>query len=286
VIKLRVHVFIIVILFLANIWVWPNIVNSSDEKLVVNFFDVGQGDAALIEAPNNFQVLIDGGPDNSILTKLGLAMPKSDKIIELIVISHPDKDHISGLVEVLRRYKVENVLATLVEHDLADYEEFKKLIKEKSIPVVLAKTPMRLYFGESYIDILHPFEVPTGMADDINTNATSIVAKLVYGSDSVLFTGDLEDSQERGLLLKSLDVDSDILKAAHHGSKSSSGEEFLKAVSPEYAVISAGRNNRYGHPHQEVVERLKAFGASVLATSQLGDIVFESEGFGWRLVEN
>lgn len=284
--KYSIYFILIVTLASTAFFVWSFVFAEHNGSLTVNFFDIGQGDASLVEVPGGFQILIDGGPDSSVLSKLGEAMPKTDKAIELVVISHPDKDHISGLVEVFRRYTVSHVLATMVMHNLADYEELKKIISEKNIPVTIARAPLRISWGEGYMDVLYPFELPGEEVKDVNTNETSIVGKLVFGNTTILFTGDLEAGQETELIYRGIDISADILKVAHHGSRSSSTQRFLEAVNPAFGVVSVGRDNRYGHPHQEVLNRLEQNNVIVLRTDTSGDIVLESNGVVWSIVEN
>lgn len=277
----KAYLICIAVCGVAAIFTWSFVRALEQRSLIVNFFDIGQGDAALIEASGNFQILIDGGPDNSVLNSLGAAMPRYDKTIELVVISHPDKDHVAGLVEVLRRYSVSRVLATFAAHDLSEYEEIKRLIAEKEIPVTIARSPMRVSWASGHMDVLYPFEISQREAAEISSNARSIVNRLVFGKTSVLFTGDIEAAQETELVFRGVALDADILKVAHHGSKSSSTGRFLDAVDPAYAIISAGRENRYQHPHTEVVSRLEERGIAIMRTDTTGDIVFESDGQEW-----
>ena len=284
-IKFKIYILTVAVLIFSVFGIWSSVWSKQNQELTVNFFDIGQGDATLIEVAGNFQILIDGGPNNLVLSKLGAAMPKNDKTIELVILSHPDKDHISGLVEVFRRYKIKNVLATLVPHNLADYEEIKNIIKDKSIPIILARAPQRLSWGSGFLEVLYPFEIATTSIGERRTNQTSIVNRLVFGQNSVLFTGDLEKAQELELVLKQIDIRADILKVAHHGSKTSSTLKFLDAVGSEIGIISAGRNNRYKHPHQEVLERLNEKDLHILRTDISGDIVLKSDGYQWLIME-
>lgn len=256
------------------------------QNLRVTFFDVGQGDAIFVEAPNGNQVLIDGGPDDVILSKLGRAMPFWDRSLDVVVLTHPDKDHIAGLLGVLKRYKVDLVFWTGVRHSTAEYQEWLDLLKEKKIRAVVARSGQKIKIGEGiFLGILAPFENLEG-ASAVKINNTSIIARLDHGQNSILLTGDIEKSVERRLLFEFPDlIDTDILKVAHHGSKTSSLEEFLRAVSPEIAVIQVGRKNRYGHPYQQVLERLAAVGAKVLRNDLDGDIVIQSNGQSYEILK-
>lgn len=258
------------VLLILNITAWLIVYDNKDLEVV--FFDVGQGDSIYIEIENSFQVLIDGGPNMSVLKKLGQEMPFYDRTIELMILTHPDHDHLFGLLEVLKRYDVKNVLWTGVKKDTAEYQEWLRLIEEEGADIFMAEAGQRIDLSEEiYLSIIHPFESLEGK-EVKDYNDTSIVAFLVFNNASFLFTGDISKKVE-----KQLNVDADVLKIAHHGSKSSTCSEFIEAVSPDIAVISVGENN-YGHPHDEVLSILQQFGIQVLITKELGDIKLLTNG--------
>ena len=257
---------------------------ESRQNLVVTFFDIGQGDAILIEAPNGNQILIDGGPGDRILAKLGGTLPFWDRSLDLVILTHPHADHVTGLVDVLERYDVGMVLETGVNHSIPEYAEWRELLKEKDVKVITAKSGQRVQFSESArLDILTPFENFAG-ASRPNVHDAMLVSRLAHGSTTVLLMGDAEKSLEYRLLYSGDDLDADILKVGHHGSKTSSTAEFLAAVSPEIAVIQVGRKNRFGHPVEEVLERLEASGAKILRTDRDGDIRILSNGTAYELL--
>lgn len=263
------------ILFSLNLLVWLAVWELRPQGLEVTFFDVGQGDAALIETPERTQILIDGGPSGEkVLEKLGKEMPFWDRTIDLIILTHPERDHLAGLLEVLKSYKVENILWTGVIRDTAEFKEWQKLIKEEGAKIFIAKADL-LVVGIG-IDVLYPLESLEGKVLR-DSNDSSIVVRLVFGKTSFLFTGDATKSVEKELVLDSVKhkLDSDVLKVGHHGSKTSTSKEFIEAVSPEIAVISVGRNNSYGHPRQEVLDNLS--GAKILRTDLDGDIKIISD---------
>ena len=236
-----------------------------------------------IETPNGNQILIDGGPNDRILGKLGRTLPFWDRSIDLVILTHPEKDHLAGLVDVLDRYKVGAALWTGVEHSTAEYREWVSALEEKNTPTFIARVGQRVKIGSDItLDILAPFDDWNGKTAT-KLNDTGIVSRLQHGKISMLFTGDISKSVERRLLFESLNsklliLDSDVLKVGHHGSKTSSIEEFLNAVSPEVSVIQVGGKNRYGHPTQEVLGRLAAVGARILRNDLEGDVRFESDG--------
>ena len=262
--------FILVVLLGLNALAWIAVSDLSQRSLEVTFFDVGQGDAIFVETEQGHQVLIDGGPDSTIFENLGREMPFWDRTIDLIVLTHPEHDHIAGLIEVLERYKVENILWTGVLKDTAEFKKWQELIEREEANVVIAESSLRINLSESsYIDTLYPFENLEGKTVK-NTNNTSVVLRLVCGERSFLFTGDIYKSAELNLV--GLNIDSDVLKVSHHGSKTSSASEFIEKVSPEFAVIQSGRDNSYGHPHPETLDTLEKYDIDILRTDFQGDI--------------
>ncbi len=246
----------IVILVVANVLVWQAIWQSRPSgELTISFFNVGQGDAIFIESPTGNQVLIDGGPPGRLAAPLAKAMPWYDRSIDLVIVTHPDTDHVGGLPMVFERYRVANFMAPGVKGDTGVAREVEYRVAKEGARAVLARRGQTIDLGGgAVLQILFPDRELVGG----DTNDASIIAKLVYGSTSAMLTGDASEKVEKYLVtLGATTLDSDILKLGHHGSKTSSSEEFLRAVSPELAIVSAGLNNRYGHPHAEVTERLK-----------------------------
>jgi len=274
----EVSFFILGFLIFLNILAWLAVYDLNKPQLLeVNFFDVGQGDAIFIETSFRHQVLIDGGPSSLILEKLAESLPFWDRSIDLIILTHPEHDHLAGLIEVLKRYKVENILWTGVVRDTAEYKEWQKLIKNEGAKIKIAQAGQLIDFGNQSMEVLYPFE---NLEDKIvkNTNNTSIIAKLIFGTNSFLFTGDAYKSVEKKLIESDVDLGSDVLKVGHHGSKTSNSEAFIKQVSPEIAVISAGKDNPYHHPHQETLDTLEKCGIKILRTDKDGDIKIISNG--------
>ncbi|MFA6550807.1 MAG: MBL fold metallo-hydrolase [Candidatus Gracilibacteria bacterium] len=266
---------ILAALAIGAVFVWLAIFElAPEDKMKIDFLDVGQGSAILILAPNNNQVLIDGGPSNAVLAKLGQALPVFDRKIELLILTHPDSDHLSGLVEVLKRYEVGQILETGIAADSAEYKTWNNLIKSKSIPVVFAQANDLVKIADNLsIKILYPLGKIDGQDFSKNTNATSIVGKIIYGQNSILFTGDAEGQTEKPLLMLGANLKADILAVGHHGSKNSTSAEFLAAVAPSIAVIQVGAKNTYGHPTQEVLNRLKNI--NIFRTDLDKDVNFE-----------
>jgi len=279
----EVSFFILGFLIFLNILAWLAVYDLNKPQLLeVNFFDVGQGDAIFIETSFRHQILIDGGPSSVILEKLAESLPFWDRSIDLIILTHPEHDHLAGLIEVLKRYKVENILWTGVVRGTAEYKEWQKLIKNEGAKIKIAQAGQLIDFGNQSMEVLYPFE---NLEDKIvkNTNNTSIIAKLIFGTNSFLFTGDAYKSVEKKFIESDVDLDSDVLKVGHHGSKTSNSEAFIKQVSPEIAVISAGKDNPYHHPHQETLDTLEKCGIKILRTDKDGDIKIISNGKSYEV---
>src|SRR3989338_10355622 len=263
-------------LFCVNFVIWYAILKEEKDLLTVAFLDVGQGDSIFIEAPNGKQILIDGGSNQAVLRQLSKVIPFYDRSIDLVVLTHPDADHIGGLPSVLDNYDVDYVLESGVNSDSEVYSEFEKDIQEKNIKKVLARQGQVINLDKDLdLYVLFPISDVSGF----ETNTASVVLKLIYKEKSFLFTGDLPESVESYLAKsfgKQLDVD--VFKLGHHGSKTSNSELFLGFVSPEYAIASVGKDNRYGHPHKEVLDLLDGFGIDLFRTDEDGTVNFESNG--------
>lgn len=271
--------YFIVLLALVAGFIWYAIFTlEAQDELRLTVFDIGQGDSIFIEAPNGNQVLIDGGPSSAVLGKLGSVMPFWDRSIDLVVLTHPHADHVAGLVEVLKRYDVGMVLESDANYSTAEYAEWHRLLKEKQIPVIIARAGQKIHLSpKTELGILTPLESFVGKSPN-NVHDAMVVSKLVYGSSSALLMGDAEKQVEYRLLLSGAKLKSDILKVGHHGSKTSTTQDFVRAVSPRYAVISVGRKNRYGHPTQQTLDTLAKFNIPIFRTDQGGDVEFVSDG--------
>lgn len=254
---------------------------TSCECLVVSFLDVGQGDAILIETPDGFEMLIDGGPNAAVLRELSKERSFFDREIDVVVTTHPDLDHIGGLVDVLKRYKVQTILRTENKNDKSAAEAFAAAAQKEKAEEILADAGQVLQLGASTtIQIFSP----TGDERQWESNASSIVLRVVYGNTSFMLTGDAPQEIEDYLVKTyGTQLDSDVLKLGHHGSKTSSSEAWLDTVTPQYAVVSAGLDNKYGHPHQDVMQRVFARNIQTSHTGTDGTITFYSDGIKvWR----
>ncbi len=248
---------------------------QATSDLKVYFLDVGQGDAEYIKNPDGSDILIDGGPDNSVLNQLGRVMDLGDHEINLVILSHPHADHLTGLLEVIRRYKIGEVWETGVEYSSATYDSWKVEIQKQGILDKKVVAGEKKNFGDVKIEILYPLSSFENKTID-NLNNASIVNRLDFKNFSVLFTGDAEKEIQQKLLDENIFID--ILKAAHHGSENGLLEEFLKVVRPAVAVIEVGAKNTYGHPSQSTISLLEKYAVRIFRTDQNGTVEIDSDG--------
>ncbi len=266
---------------------WP------DGKLHVVACDVGQGDGILIWQGFN-QVVVDGGPDDKIIGCLSKYMPFWDREVEMVVMTNGDADHMTGLIDVSKRYKVDQMIANNLVNETERFKALRQVVAERQIRVHAPKAGEEIKVGALRFEVLWPKErlgdavVWTNGVDDrilgannynkTQANDQSVVLRLIEGKFSALLTGDISSNSEGVLIDSGEDLRSNVIKVGHHGSKYSSSVEFLAAVKPQAAVISVGKRNRYGHPTQEALGRLEEMGAKVLRTDELGDVELVSDG--------
>lgn len=251
--------------------------SKPDDILAVNFFDVGQGDCEFIELPNGKCMLIDSGEAEN-------ASQICDKIntlgytkIDFVVVTHPHTDHMGAMSDIINEYEIGDIYMPRVTSTTRTYEELLTTISDKGLKIRTAKAGKNIYTCDNLsIDILSP------VSDEYDSiNNYSVVIKMTYGYSSFLFMGDAEKLLEKELLTnKFSDLDSDVLKVAHHGSRYSTSADFLDRVSPEFAVISCGTDNSYGHPHSQTLGRLQSSTDHIYRTDEYKDIRFETNGDG------
>jgi competence protein ComEC len=261
--------------------VWFTAATMPDDRLHVSFLDVGQGDAILIQQGAQ-QVLVDGGPGpQQVNLELGRQMPFWDRTIELVILTHPDQDHLAGLVEVLKRFRVEKVLAPDLDSDSALYEEWQRLVVEKNIEQTTARAGQQITLSGATLTVLHPPHTPwQNGGEDSDDDNNSAVLRLKTGRASFLLTADIRQEAEYNLIARRAISNSTVLKVAHHGSGTSTIQEFLDTVNPQMAVISVGADNKFGHPNPDVMARLEQrLGAdNIYRTDQRGTIQFTTDG--------
>ena len=282
---------ILIGLLIVALIVWFLVLNQRPGRILeMDFLNVGQGDAILIKTPKGQTVLIDGGPDNKVLEKLGKYLTPLQKRIDLIILTHPHTDHISGLIEVLRRYDIGLVILSGAEIKTDVYAEFLKATKTNNVQILIAEAGQAIHFDKNLeFDIISPDKNLSSLvfnkkSESFGTggndvNDASIVGKLIYNNFSIMFMGDATSKIENQLLAYGDNLKSDILKVGHHGSKYSSFTNFLKIVAPKAGIIEVGAKNFYGHPSQAALSRLGMFNVNIFRTDQNGDIRVLSNGF-------
>ena len=262
--------FVVFVLFLYAVFA------ENRSGLEVDFLDVGQGDAVFLQAENGNQILLDGGENKKVLREVAKVMPFYDRSIDVLILSHPHNDHLGGLVEILKKYKVGMVVEPCLDVGTPEYREWERLIEEQDITRVCAKRGQSVCFDEN---VCAEILLPVGDVSGRNEHDAMLVVRLAYGGTSFLFTGDMEKNFERYLAdLEGKNLKSDVLKVGHHGSDTSTSELFLGFVSPDYAVISVGEDNKFGHPKQSVIDLLERFGVSIFRTDEKGTIKIKSDG--------
>ena len=261
------------------------IAKDQDGLLKVYFLDVGQGDAELIVTPSGKQILIDGGPTNQIMGELGTIMPFYDSTIDMILATHKHSDHITGLISVLDKYDVSKIVDTNRCYDASEAEEWQMRKESEGSELITAKTGDEFDFGDGVkIRILYPDIVPADYKTK-NPNNDSIVAMLEYGNLRILLMGDAELPVERDILNKKINVDANILKIGHHGSKTSSTSSFLNSVSPAVGVIEVGAKNSYGLPSDVILSRLETLAIKYYRTDVDGTIKLSSNGKYFKITK-
>lgn len=269
--------YILFALSVCSVIVWSVVVHEQrNGVLSVSFLDIGQGNATFIESPTGTQVIIDGGPNKNLMREVPSVIPWYDRNIDMLIVSHPDKDHYEGFISLLDRYSVDVFMEPGISDTSGEYNFLKQKIISNKIPVVLARRGQIIDIGGgAYIEILFPDRDVFGL----ETNNASIVSRLVYGDTSLIIQGDSPQVIENYLVGLDKDIlDSDIIEVGHHGSKTSSSEMYIEAVSPQYAVISVGKDNTYGHPNKETLDVLNKNKVEILRTDELGRITFKSDG--------
>ena len=245
---------------------WLFILEFQEEQTpALYFFDVGQGDSALLMLPKRTQILIDGGPDQKVLAGLSRALPFFDRHIELVILTHPQLDHFGGLIEVLERYSVGVVLLNGREGTAAAYQDFLRALRERNVPTRVVREGEEIRLGNALLSILNPDEISL-QAEGLND--AGIVVMVSLGGVRMLFTGDISAKTEKELA-EQYELRADILKVPHHGSKYSSSDIFLDAVEPKIALIGVGKNS-YGHPTREALARLASHGSQIFRTDLNG----------------
>lgn len=258
-------VLLLIFLFAFDVFVWGQIIFNSPQKdrSDIYFLNVGQGDSELAVLEGNIKVLIDGGPNKAVINELDKILRSTDRYIDLVVLSHSQTDHFMGLIDVFKRYNVGAFIFSGRESDSASFKELKKIIEQKNVPMVALGEGDKIKHLEDEFFVFAPNK---DSLESSNVNDTTLVLQLISQKLKTLFTGDTEGNIEKDLIAKyGNGLRSDILKVAHHGSKYSSSDNFLKIVDPGISVIEVGKNS-YGHPTPETLSRLANIGSQIFNT--------------------
>ena len=289
-IKIQIPRLVVSLLLIVLGTIWLAVFSSPDAYLHIVACDVGQGDAILMQNGSS-QVLVDGGVGSRVLDCLGKYMPFWDRQIEIIVLTHPQADHFSGLIEVFKRFKVGYFLAPGVDNSTQGYQVLKDLVMSSQVQIVNPSEGMNVRLGKMYLDIINPTskllasENVLGSVGEIgmftttrDLNDFSVVFNLTFGSFDAILTGDIGQEREKAILTTGKIKEVEYIKIPHHGSRNGLTKEFLDATSPSVAVISVGAKNTYGHPHKEILDMLKTAGVKVLRTDEMGDVEIVTDG--------
>ena len=265
------HVFLFAIAAVALL----QILHIADYTLHISVLDVGQGDAIFIQTPEQKNILIDAGEGTLATDRLGEVMGFFDKTIDLFVLTHPHRDHLGGIFDVMQKYEIKQILLTGVFATDPLYQEFLEVVRTKNIPIILAQNDQDFRVGwDVYLDILFPFAGQSPFGQEVkNLNNSSIVLRLsdINGKPFAILAGDAEHEEELEILVAGAEVQASILKLGHHGSRTATSDEWLAAVNPETVVVSAGFENKFNHPHAETMEKVE--GLEVRQTVE-GNVLF------------
>lgn len=274
--KIFPKIFLLIAFFIVLLFLLSDLCREIFSPLRLNsffvvFLDVGQGDAVLIRTPSGKNILIDAGPDNIVLERLGEFLPYFDRRLDYIIVSHAHDDHVAGLKEIFRRFQVTNLIFQSSGEGSDFFDELVNDANRKTnIKKFSLQKELQLNFSKNcFLKILNPLSLSVP-----ENGNNSLVVKLDCSGQKFLFSGDNELAVEKALLKSGLDFKSDVFKASHHGSKTSNSENFLKMISPDYIIISAGLNNRFNHPAEIVLDRVKKANIKIKRTDLEGNILF------------
>lgn len=273
----------IILLLLIATLVWAAVFSRPTPNFSVWFLDVGQGDSAYLRFPDGRDALVDGGPNKDVLSELGEVMPYWDHDLDLIILTHNHSDHLAGVVEVLERYEVKEVWISGALHTSDLYLNFLETMKEKGIQPKIVQTGYSKEFAGVGVEIIFPLDNWEGKRPN-NQHDADVVSRFQYGQNSVLITGDLEEIQEQAILKSNQNIKADILKVPHHGSDNGLVKPFLEAVAPKVAVISVGKDNKYGHPGKLTMQLLKQYNIQVFRSDEEGRVGFTLDGKNYTKV--
>lgn len=269
--------FLAIVFCIFGLWLYVNITSSPQFKAV--FLNIGQGDSTLIFLPQGGKMLVDCGPDRTILRKLNQYLPFYDRQIDYLLVTHPDLDHYGGCIDVLRRYDVKNIFINGAKKEKdPNFLSWENYLEKEEAEVFIVERPIAYILSGARLKFFSPD--PEFINEKTGDNDKSLVFKFFYNTTTIFFTADMEEKIEKELIKKycedsvenCLEFKSDYLKVGHHGSDSSSGQEFLTAVNPHIGIISVGKNN-FGHPSLRVLRRMEREKIEIWRTDRRGDII-------------
>lgn len=288
--------YLVILVFLTGFYFYSQLFKLPDGRLHVRFLDVGQGDATFITTPKGSRILVDGGPNDKVLNLINQFTYPSDKKIDLLFLTHPDADHVSGLVSVLKSFEVKNIIFEPFPKESRIYREFLSAVAEEKEGgarvtdpglgdvITIGDLALKVIWSKDAQERVLGAGTNTSETSGLNTNDASLVLKVSYGGFDVMLTGDESNNEARAMMSVSPDLEAlDVYKAAHHGSKNGFSEALLKMLKPELAVISVGKNNSYGHPFPGLLDYLYGAGTRVLRTDLNGTIDVVSDGHNWSV---
>ncbi len=269
---------IIVLIIFSILFIhFPPVHSASGKDMQVHFINVGQGDSIFIQTPNDKHILIDGGPPQAGKKVVHYLKKHGIKKLDLVVATHPDIDHIGGLITVMKHIKIDKILDSGKLHTTRRYAKYIQEIVKQEIPISITKLHEKIPLDPSiHIQVLNTFKKSR------TNNQSSIVLKMSYNNVDFLFMGDVEMEQEQEII-KKVDEQTEIVKVAHHGSNTSTSLSFLQAVRPKTAILTYHKDNRYGHPVDRVIDHLYQVGASIYSTGALGNIVIRTDGTSYMV---
>jgi competence protein ComEC len=276
---------ILQVLLIAVLVLHPFSSGHADASLRVDFLDVGQGDSALITMPDGTTLLVDGGGNTTEGARRIGETVVSEYLwwrglseVDYVLATHADTDHIDGLNDVLKNFTIRSALIARKPTNDPEFSKFSQTLTATNTPAEVIQAGDVIHFGAVEVSVLWP-----PAAGELSTNNDSIVLRLKFGEHSFLLTGDIEKLAERALVESHQDLNADVVKVPHHGSKTSSTDDFVRAIKPSLAIVPVGRHSMFGHPHDEVVQRWQANGATVLTTGECGTITITTDGKQLRL---
>lgn len=281
------RIYALIFLALLALAIWSVYFQEPDKNLHIYILDVGQGDAILIQK-ENYQILIDGGPDDSVIAQLGKVMPIEDRKIEEIILTHPHADHVGGFSEIISRYKVDKVRYSGIDYESNTYNNFLAEIKTRNILTSRPKIgEVETIFDnepfEGRITFLWPGEKVDGYKDNLNN--TSEVFRFDYGNFSAIFPGDCEIECWQEITRENKNLISNIvfLKVSHHGSRNGTTDQIINSINPKIAAVSLAKKNKFGFPHKEAMDALQKISADIYRTDLLGTIDLSTNGNSWQI---